>query len=180
MAKVLAQIEAHNIGNIRLFNGRRRRPARMAARRSLGAHRPDPIPTPAEAAALEAALRAGRDRDGDGALADASGANFRFVSDIDDYCAWTLAHLLRSPDFRWLAERADDWRPALGRLHHDALRPPKPSARTCGELSEVRARRVVGASWSPPSAPSSRQRAVELPSRCRRAPWPDLSGLQAI
>src|ERR1700722_1444655 len=35
---------------------------------------------------------------------------FRFVSDIDDYCAWTLWHLLRSPDFHWMAERADDWR----------------------------------------------------------------------
>jgi tRNA (guanine-N7-)-methyltransferase len=34
---------------------------------------------------------------------------FRFVSDIDDYCAWTLSHLLRSPDFVWLAERAADW-----------------------------------------------------------------------
>jgi tRNA (guanine-N7-)-methyltransferase len=34
---------------------------------------------------------------------------FRFVSDIDDYCAWTLAHLLRSPDFVWLRERAVDW-----------------------------------------------------------------------
>jgi len=38
------------------------------------------------------------------------GGEFRFVSDIDTYCAWTLTHLLRSPDFRWLAERADDWR----------------------------------------------------------------------
>jgi tRNA (guanine-N7-)-methyltransferase len=35
---------------------------------------------------------------------------FRFVSDIDDYCAWTLAHLARSPDFVWTAERASDWR----------------------------------------------------------------------
>jgi tRNA (guanine-N7-)-methyltransferase len=35
---------------------------------------------------------------------------FRFVCDIDDYVAWTLAHLLRSRDFTWLAERADDWR----------------------------------------------------------------------
>ena len=34
---------------------------------------------------------------------------FRFVSDIDDYCAWTLSHLLRSPDFFWIAERASDW-----------------------------------------------------------------------
>ena len=37
------------------------------------------------------------------------GCEFRFVSDIDDYCAWTLAHLLRSPDFFWTAERAADW-----------------------------------------------------------------------
>jgi len=35
---------------------------------------------------------------------------FRFVSDIADYCAWTLAHLKRSRDFLWMAERADDWR----------------------------------------------------------------------
>ena len=38
------------------------------------------------------------------------GGEFRFVSDIDDYCAWTLAHLARSPDFTWTAERASDWR----------------------------------------------------------------------
>ena len=35
---------------------------------------------------------------------------FRFVSDIGDYCAWTLAHLLRAPDFIWTAEQANDWR----------------------------------------------------------------------
>jgi tRNA (guanine-N7-)-methyltransferase len=35
---------------------------------------------------------------------------FRFVCDIDDYVAWTLQHLARSPDFFWMAERADDWR----------------------------------------------------------------------
>ena len=39
-----------------------------------------------------------------------AGGEFRFVSDIDDYCAWTLAHLMRSPDFLWTAERAVDWR----------------------------------------------------------------------
>jgi tRNA (guanine-N7-)-methyltransferase len=35
---------------------------------------------------------------------------FRFVSDIDDYVAWTLRRLQRSGDFAWTAERADDWR----------------------------------------------------------------------
>ena len=39
-----------------------------------------------------------------------AGGEFRFVHDIDDYCAWTLSHLARSPDFQWLAERADDFR----------------------------------------------------------------------
>ncbi len=38
------------------------------------------------------------------------GAQLRFATDIDDYSGWTLARLLRSPDFTWTAERADDWR----------------------------------------------------------------------
>jgi tRNA (guanine-N7-)-methyltransferase len=35
---------------------------------------------------------------------------FRFVTDIADYAAWTLQRLLRSPDFEWTAQCADDWR----------------------------------------------------------------------
>ncbi|MGO4706534.1 tRNA (guanosine(46)-N7)-methyltransferase TrmB [Microvirga sp. 2MCAF38] len=38
------------------------------------------------------------------------GAELRFASDIDDYIGWVLARAMRSPDFRWTAERADDWR----------------------------------------------------------------------
>ena len=38
------------------------------------------------------------------------GGEFRFASDIPDYVAWTLARLMRSADFIWTAERADDWR----------------------------------------------------------------------
>lgn len=38
------------------------------------------------------------------------GGEFRFASDIADYCAWTLAHIQRAPQFEWTAERADDWR----------------------------------------------------------------------
>jgi tRNA (guanine-N7-)-methyltransferase len=38
------------------------------------------------------------------------GGEFRFATDIADYAAWTLARMLRSPDFTWTAERADDWR----------------------------------------------------------------------
>jgi tRNA (guanine-N7-)-methyltransferase len=38
------------------------------------------------------------------------GGEFRFATDIADYAAWTLMRVLRSPDFAWTAERADDWR----------------------------------------------------------------------
>jgi tRNA (guanine-N7-)-methyltransferase len=38
------------------------------------------------------------------------GGEFRFVTDIADYSSWTLQHLLRSKDFEWIAQCADDWR----------------------------------------------------------------------
>jgi tRNA (guanine-N7-)-methyltransferase len=38
------------------------------------------------------------------------GGEFRFATDIDDYAGWALARVLRSDDFRWTAQRADDWR----------------------------------------------------------------------
>jgi len=109
MAKILAQIEAHNIGNIRLLAGDAAEllnwlPPQSLARIDL--IHPDPWPKrrhwkrrfvqDATIAAMARALK--------------PGGEFRFVSDIDDYCAWTLWHLLRSPDFYWMAERADDWR----------------------------------------------------------------------
>jgi tRNA (guanine-N7-)-methyltransferase len=39
-----------------------------------------------------------------------AGGEFRFVTDIADYASWTLQHLLRSKDFEWTAQCADDWR----------------------------------------------------------------------
>ena len=39
-----------------------------------------------------------------------SGGELRFATDIADYAAYALARVLRSPDFVWTAERADDWR----------------------------------------------------------------------
>jgi len=38
------------------------------------------------------------------------GGDFRFVTDVDDYAAWTLQRFLRSEKFRWTAQGADDWR----------------------------------------------------------------------
>jgi tRNA (guanine-N7-)-methyltransferase len=40
------------------------------------------------------------------------GGEFRFVTDIADYAAWTLQRVLRSADFEWTAQGADDWRKA--------------------------------------------------------------------
>jgi tRNA (guanine-N7-)-methyltransferase len=42
------------------------------------------------------------------------GGEFRFASDWANYADWTLLRLLRSPDFTWQAERADDWRKPWG------------------------------------------------------------------
>jgi tRNA (guanine-N7-)-methyltransferase len=38
-----------------------------------------------------------------------AGGEFRFVSDIPDYVAWTLLRMLRSREFEWTAKRANDW-----------------------------------------------------------------------
>jgi tRNA (guanine-N7-)-methyltransferase len=38
------------------------------------------------------------------------GGEFRFATDIADYADYALIRVLRSPDFVWTAQRADDWR----------------------------------------------------------------------
>jgi tRNA (guanine-N7-)-methyltransferase len=53
----------------------------------------------------------------------APGGELRFATDWPDYAAWTLERLLRSPDFVWTAERADDWRmpwPGFTRTRYEA------------------------------------------------------------
>jgi tRNA (guanine-N7-)-methyltransferase len=109
MAKILTQIEALKIGNIRLYAGDAAELLAWAPPQSMARIdliHPDPWPKrrhwkrrfvqDATVAAMARIIK--------------PGGEFRFVSDIDDYCAWTLAHLMRSPDFRWTAERAIDWR----------------------------------------------------------------------
>jgi tRNA (guanine-N7-)-methyltransferase len=109
MAKILAQIEAHGIGNIKLFAGDAAELLAWAPPQSLvriDLIHPDPWPKrrhwkrrfvqDATIAAMARILK--------------PAGEFRFVCDIEDYVAWTLAHLLRFPDFVWTAERASDWR----------------------------------------------------------------------
>jgi tRNA (guanine-N7-)-methyltransferase len=60
------------------------------------------------------------------------GGEFRFVTDIADYAAWTLLRLLQSGSFEWTAQRADDWRKpwpgfAQTRYHAKAAREERAS-----------------------------------------------------
>lgn len=38
------------------------------------------------------------------------GGELRFATDVPDYADYALMRVLRSPDFIWTAQRADDWR----------------------------------------------------------------------
>jgi tRNA (guanine-N7-)-methyltransferase len=109
MAKILGQIEVHNIGNIKLFAGDAAELLAWAPPHSLDRIdliHPDPWPKrrhwkrrfvqDATVAVMARVLK--------------PNGEFRFVCDIGDYVAWTLAHLARSPDFSWTAEQASDWR----------------------------------------------------------------------
>jgi tRNA (guanine-N7-)-methyltransferase len=53
----------------------------------------------------------------------APGGEFRFATDWANYAEWTLLRLMRSRDFIWTAERADDWRtpwPEFGGTRYEA------------------------------------------------------------
>jgi tRNA (guanine-N7-)-methyltransferase len=109
MAKALAAIEARQLVNVRLHFDDASTLLAWLPPASLGRLDliyPDPWPKrrhwkrrfvqDGSVAAIARILRAG--------------GEFRFVTDVPDYAAWTLQRLLRSPDFLWTAERADDWR----------------------------------------------------------------------
>jgi len=109
MAKALAGIESGKLQNIRLHfddavNLIAWLPERSLARIDL--IHPDPWPKRRhwKRRFVQDAMvsRLGRLLRPDG--------EFRFVTDIADYAAWTLQRLLRSADFEWTAQCADDWR----------------------------------------------------------------------
>ena len=108
MARALADLASADLDNIRLFGGDAGLVVDKLPEASLGrvfVFYPDPWPK-----------RRQRKRRflSDGMLSRLAramrpGAELRFATDIDDKCGWTLARLLRSPDFVWTAERAADW-----------------------------------------------------------------------
>lgn len=109
MAKALAAIEARGLANIRLHHGDATDLLAWLPQSSLtrvDLLYPDPWPKRrhwkrrfVQDKSVQAIARILK-----------PGGEFRFASDISGYAAWTLVRLLRSRDFVWSAERADDWR----------------------------------------------------------------------
>jgi len=122
MAKALAAIESAGVENIRLhFDDAANLMAWLptAALAGVDLIHPDPWPKRrhwkrrfVQDATVEQFARLLR-----------HGGEFRFASDIADYASWTLQHVLRSPDFEWTAQGADDWRrpwPGFTRTRYNA------------------------------------------------------------
>lgn len=108
MAKALALIDANPPGNIRLYEGDAGLVIDALPKQSLaGVYLlyPDPWPKRRQHkrrflsdAMLSRLARVMR-----------PGAELRFATDIDHNAGWTLARVLRSPDFSWAPQSASDW-----------------------------------------------------------------------
>ena len=113
VAKALAAIDARKLGNVRLHFGDASElidwlPSAAIARIDL--LYPDPWPKRRhwkrrfiQDEALKRLARILK-----------TGGELRFATDIADYASYALARVLRSPDFVWTAECADDWRRPWG------------------------------------------------------------------
>ena len=122
MASALAAIESNGLRNIRLYHGDAIElldwlPA--ASINQVDLLYPDPWPKKRHH------KRRFVSEDSIARLARviARGGLFRFATDIDHYAAWSLIRLLRSKDFEWTAECADDWRkpwPGFGGTRYEA------------------------------------------------------------
>lgn len=108
IAKLLQAIDEQGLDNIRLFTDDALKLLMQLPAASLDAAYllyPDPWPkmrhhkrrfvSPATLGELARVLR--------------PGARFNFATDIEDYADWTLAHVLRSPDFAFAPARPGAW-----------------------------------------------------------------------
>jgi tRNA (guanine-N7-)-methyltransferase len=122
MAKTLAAIDERKLVNIRLYHGDATDMLAWLPKHSLARFDllyPDPWPK-----RRHWKRRFVQDKSVAGiAGAVRPGGEFRFASDISGYIEWTLMRVLRSPDFIWTAEQADDWRkpwPGFTRTRYEA------------------------------------------------------------
>jgi len=122
VAKALAAIDAHKLDNIRLYFGDASELIDWLPNASLGRIDllyPDPWPKRRhwkrrfiQDETLQRLARILK-----------SGGELRFATDIGDYAAYALARVLRSEDFVWTAEAADEWRkpwPGFGGTRYEA------------------------------------------------------------
>lgn len=108
IAKALALIEAGRLRNVRLYNGDARAVIAALPGEALdGAYLLYPDPWPKRRHHRRRFLS-------DETLARLArvmrpGAELRFATDIDGNAGWSLARVLRSPDFVWAPAGSRDW-----------------------------------------------------------------------
>jgi tRNA (guanine-N7-)-methyltransferase len=109
VAKLLTQIEAHGLTNVRIFQGDARVLLERVPAQSLSAFYvlfPDPWPKvrhhrrrfiqPPTLAQIARVLK--------------KGGELRIATDHEGYAGWTMSHLMNDNRFGWTAECAADWR----------------------------------------------------------------------
>ncbi len=109
VAKILAALDLHGLENIRLRAGDARALVEALPPASLSRIfilYPDPWPKRRHNKRRVVSA----EMIGELARVARPGAILRFATDIDDYAGWALGRFLDSPDFRWAARTADDWR----------------------------------------------------------------------
>lgn len=114
IAKALALVEASSLRNVRLYNGDARDVIDSLPPGTLdGVYLLFPDPWPKRRHHRRRFLCS--EMLGRLARVMRPGAEIRFATDIGGNAAWTLANVLRSPDFVWAAGGPDDWqRPWAG------------------------------------------------------------------
>ena len=138
VAKLLTQIDAQKLGNVRIHaNDARPLIARLPERSLSTVYilHPDPWPKLRhhkrrfiQSESLDELARVMR-----------AGAELRVATDHMDYARWTLSHIMHDARFRWTAEGPSDWRVRgadwpVTRYEQKALK----DGRTCAYLGFVR------------------------------------------
>ncbi len=108
VAKLLAEIEHKALDNVRVFPGDAREILAQLPDACLGRVNilyPDPWPKTRQ----KKRRFIGEDTLTSLARVMKPGASLRFATDIDDYSAWTLSRLLKSPSFDWTQTKDSEW-----------------------------------------------------------------------